>query len=178
MKKIGTVLLIDDDTICNYLNQQVLEEMQIFRRIVCLTDCEEVLTYLEKAFAATPEAHDLLPDLIFLDLNMPGLDGFQVLDQLNAMSGNKELSIKRVVILSSSMLRMDQDRAIKYGIFDYLVKPLTKTKVKRVIERFLQSQPSDAASRQKSLNPHELKDRPAAERPAAESRKKKKEQKD
>lgn len=178
MKKLGTVLLIDDDNICNYLNQQILEGMQVFRSIVCLTDYEEVLAYLQKAFASTAEAPELRPDLIFLDLNMPGLDGFQVLQQLNAMSGSKDLSKKRVVILSSSMLRMDQDRAIKYGIFDYLVKPLTKTKVKRVIERFLQNQPSDSASRKKSLNPHELTDRPSAARPSAESRRKKREQED
>lgn len=167
MKKLGTILLIDDDRICSYLNQQLLEEMQIFDSVVCLNDGQEVLDYLQKAFASRTEIGISRPALIFLDLNMPGLDGFQVLEELYKMDRE---SVKRIVILSSSMHPLDQERAGRYEIFDYLVKPLTQTKVLGVIDRFLQSQ-LHSANKQDLANSPAAKDRPPMEKPAGSAKK-------
>ena len=173
MKKLCTILLIDDDLICCYLNQQLLEEMQISDNIICFTNGEEALDYFERAYCSTTEDATILPDLIILDLNMPGLGGFQVLDQLNEMNESKALSLKKVIILSTSMHPMDQERARNYEVFDYLVKPLTETKIKKVIDRFLHSQQSGSKIQNQVSNPQVVKDRYPKEKPAAEGVKKK-----
>ena len=140
MEKLGTVLLIDDDAISCYLNQQLLLEMGVFSSIVCITNGLEALDYLKMVYPSTSEGASSCPDLVFLDLNMPGLNGFQVLDQLNEMCGSEAFVMNRVVILSTSMHPVDQERAGNYEVFDYLVKPLTETKIKGVIDHFLQLQ--------------------------------------
>jgi CheY-like chemotaxis protein len=173
MEKIKTILLIDDDTISSFLNQQTLEEMQIADHILCMSDSREALEYLEKGNASATAGAGIAPDLILLDLNMPGLDGFQVLDQLNKMGGSRGQLVERVVILSTSLHPLDKERATQYNIFDYLVKPLTKTKIKRVIDRFLQSQQPKSKKHITEANPQKFSNRPPVERPAAESNKKK-----
>lgn len=172
MEKLGTILLIDDDAISCYLNQQLLLEMGIFNSIVCITDGQEALEYLKMVYPSASEGVNDCPDLIFLDLNMPGLDGFQVMDQLSEMGGSKGLVIKRVVILSTSMHPVDQERAGKHEVFDYLVKPLTETKLKGVIDHFLQSQVPGSKNQNKLADPQIAKDRLPIKRSSAERVKK------
>lgn len=173
MEKLGAILLIDDDTICSYLNQQLLEEMQMIDSIICLNDGQEALDYLKKANASKTEVATIRPDLIFMDLNMPGLDGFQVLDQLSEIGGSNGLIVKRVVILSTSMHPVDQERVSKYDVFDYLVKPFTETKIKGVIDRFLESQQPHPKFQNKAANLQTVKDRHPVEKPVAEGIEKK-----
>ena len=173
MEKLGTVLLIDDDAISCYLNQQLLLETGIFNSIVCITDSQEALDYLKMVCPPTSGGVVNCPDLIFLDLNMPGLDGFQVMDQLNKMGGSEGLVMSRVVILSTSMHPVDQERAGNYDVFDYLVKPLTETKIKGVIDHFLHSQVPGPKNQDKIADPQKIKDRSPVKRPAAERVKKK-----
>lgn len=172
MKKLSTVLLIDDDAISSYLNQQLLEEMENIDNIICFTNGQEALDYLKIAYASPGDGGSIFPDLIFLDLNMPGLDGFQVMDQLNELGGNEGLVMNRVVILSTSMHPVDQVRAGNYAVFDYLVKPLTETKIKGVIDYFLQSQVPGSKNRNKIADPQMAVDRPPIKRPTAERIKK------
>lgn len=160
MEKLGTILLIDDDLICCYFNRQILKEMGVVQNTVCLNDGQEALDYLERVYASSTTDAALRPALIFLDLNMSGLDGFQVLDHLNEMGGGEDLVVERVVILSTSMHPSDQERASGYDVFDYLVKPLTETKVKGVIDRFLQSQQLNSKTQNKEPAPRVVKDRP------------------
>lgn len=181
MNGLGTILLIDDDTICSYLNQQLLEEVQVAERIVCLSSGQAALDYLKKAnaFGGAYKSKQaaILPDLIFLDISMPGMDGFDVLDCLMNAGGSRGFSAKRVIMLSTSMHPVDQKRASNYDVFDYLVKPLTETKIKSVIDRFLQSLQQEANDQVKTPNPLEVKDRPPVERSGAAILKKKQKEK-
>ena len=177
MEKLGTVLLIDDDAISSYLNQRLLEEMDIFDSIVCIIDGQEALDYLKMACAFQREGGPVIPDLIFLDLNMPGLGGFQVLDQLNEVCGSEALIMNRVVILSTSMHPVDQEKAGNYDVFDYLVKPLTEIKIKGVVDHFLQSKVTGLKNQNKITDPQKIKDRLPIKRPVAERIKKKSERK-
>jgi CheY-like chemotaxis protein len=66
------------------------------------------------------------PDLIILDLRMPRMDGFQLLEILNKYETSASIP---VVILSGSTAPMDIDRAICLGISDYLIKPISPRKL-------------------------------------------------
>lgn len=66
-------------------------------------------------------AQDIRPDLILLDINLPGLDGFQV---MSALSGDDATRTIPVVAVTANASASDRSRGAKAGFFDYLIKPL------------------------------------------------------
>ncbi|OHX68480.1 response regulator [Flammeovirga pacifica] len=67
-------------------------------------------------------------NILFLDLNMPGMDGWQVLDEL--LKSSKTYSYEKVFILSSSIHPKDKERALIHPLVtDYIEKPLSKSKI-------------------------------------------------
>ena len=66
------------------------------------------------------------PDLIILDLRMPRMDGFQLLEILKKYETSASIP---VIVLSGSTAPMDIDRAIRLGISDYLIKPISPRKL-------------------------------------------------
>lgn len=77
------------------------------------------------------------PDLLLLDLIMPGLDGFGVLEQLRGTDGLKDL---RVIVASNLSQDIDKDKVAKYNVFDYYVKSdISITEMIERIRRALQA---------------------------------------
>jgi CheY-like chemotaxis protein len=75
------------------------------------------------------------PDVVFLDIKMPGLDGFDFLDKLKSLAPSKNI---KVVMLTSSLRPEDKLRAFSYkAVVDYLEKPLTPEKVQMVATTYL-----------------------------------------
>jgi DNA-binding response OmpR family regulator len=68
------------------------------------------------------KAGDLSPDIIFLDIRLPKLDGFQVLEKLRTQSGTKDIP---VIILSNYSEKDLVDRGLKLGAHEYLIKAHT-----------------------------------------------------
>jgi CheY-like chemotaxis protein len=83
---------------------------------------QDALDYLFCRGQYTGRESQLLPDLVLLDLKMPGIDGFEVLRQIKSTTGLKRLP---VIILTSS--KEEGDRAMSYdnGANSYLVKPVS-----------------------------------------------------
>lgn len=141
MKRLKAVLLIDADYISNKrpplrLNKQILEELKIIEQVFCISDHISALVYLARA-TATPENREKhLPDIIFLDLDMPGMKGFDFLQRLKETPGCEDLAT-HTVLLTSSMDEAERIRRGACGIHAYVVKPLTKTKAKKIVDSFL-----------------------------------------
>lgn len=110
-----TIMLVDDSSICNLLMKKVLSRLPIAIEIQDFTD--PVV-----AFAQLPQ---LNPGLIFLDLNMPELDGWGFLEKM------KEAGLtNRVIILSSSTSDRDRMRCDEFSnVLAYHTKPLTHSMV-------------------------------------------------
>jgi CheY-like chemotaxis protein len=95
-----------------------------FNNITAVTDGKQALDSLKK---------ENCPNLIFLDINMPVMDGFSFLTQ-----AVKEMLCMRmnVVILTSSSRQKDKDQASQFSnVVDYIEKPLNKDKVLQVLEK-------------------------------------------
>jgi CheY-like chemotaxis protein len=131
-KRLKNIVLIDDDAICSWLNKTLLESMDLALHITCLSTGREALDYLTQA--AGPEADQPLPDLIFLDLQLPDMNGFSILEKLQRIKGCENLSQERIIMLTTSMHLRDLGRANAAPLLGYLVKPLTPTKVMEVFK--------------------------------------------
>lgn len=133
LKKIKNILLVDDDEIANYLHQLLLEELNISDHILTAYNGEDALSIIkENCHPDSPSFNDC-PQVIFLDLNMPGMNGFEFLEEFekeNFLANNNV----RIIIVTSSNNQQDMQKAQSYRINGYVNKPLTEEKVKQVLE--------------------------------------------
>ena len=105
------VLLIDDEYISNFINKKLIENIDDSIHTIEFNDPEEAFNKL----------HCIKPDLVFLDINMPVMNGW---DFLNKME-EEEMDYK-VVILTSSVNTIDRRMAMKYeNVIGFVEKPAT-----------------------------------------------------
>lgn len=137
MKKLKAILLIDDDTVFTWLTKTLLDDMEVVERVDLFNDPELALDYLVKLASTQDRLEKYCPDIIFLDIKMPILNGFDFLDRVQMIKGF-ELVYKRIVVLSSSVLEMDISKALSYGVHSYQMKPLTESTIRDIINTFQQ----------------------------------------
>lgn len=112
----GQILLVDDDADAHFLLKRQIAKLGLPLSFMTALDGDEAVDYLEKAEAAG----GVLPFLVFLDVKMPGMGGFEVLDW---MRERELLGRMSVVMLSSSDDPRDVSRAMSLGAHSYLTKP-------------------------------------------------------
>ncbi len=118
MKK-NHILLIDDNEIDNYINNHIVKENGIAEKISVKNSALDALSYLKSI-----ENEEVFPDLIFLDISMPKMDGFGFLEEFIKFPKAKEKKCF-VVMLTSSNNPEDRTKAMNYDVvIDYFVKPL------------------------------------------------------
>ena len=137
MKKIKSILLIDDDTISSWLNQTLLERSGLVETIDVISDGQSALDFLQQCSSGPFQPTPSCPDLILLDLDMPVVNGFDVLEEMQKSEKNAWLISDRIIVLTTTINPKDLEKAKAYHIHDFLVKPLTETKIKTVLERFI-----------------------------------------
>jgi two-component system nitrate/nitrite response regulator NarL len=105
------VLLVDDEYISNFVNKKLIAHIDASVNTIAFNDPEEAFDNLDY----------IKPDLIFLDINMPVMNGWGFLDKMAA-----EAKDYKVVILTSSVNSIDYKRAVKYmNVIGYVEKPAT-----------------------------------------------------
>jgi CheY-like chemotaxis protein len=142
MKHIDKILIVDDDETSTFLVKILLENMKIASQIVTATNGKEALDYIDahclrvnNSDAETSEKPlkaTFCPELIFLDINMPIMNGFEFLEECRQKQCFKEHQVK-VVMLTSSASGKDLEQAKAFQVAEYIVKPLTKEKVLKLI---------------------------------------------
>ncbi len=119
-EKIATVLLAEDDPNDAFLVQRAFKKAQLPHHIVHVLDGQQAIDYLSGVLRYDSRVEHPLPDLLLLDLKMPRLTGFEVLQWLRDRSEFKGL---RAVVLSSSEHEQDVAEARALGAVDYFRKP-------------------------------------------------------
>lgn len=127
-KRLKGILLVDDDFITNHLNSELIREMNIASNVVVCYSGEDAIDYLRKYHGV--ETGEKSIDMIFLDINMPGMDGFEFLEMLEKMKILKDVD---VVLVTTSDNQRDLRKAEQFKIKGYLNKPLTEEKIDSVI---------------------------------------------
>lgn len=123
-KKYKTIMLIDDNEIDNLINQKIVEASNICENIFSHTGGKSAIEFLKNMEKIT-SAIEALPEVIFLDIDMPLMDGFQFLDEFEALTDSTKTHCK-IVMLTSSINPQDFNRSKKYeNVKLYLNKPLS-----------------------------------------------------
>jgi CheY-like chemotaxis protein len=124
--KYSSTMLIDDSEIDNFINQKMMEGYAFADHIYVHTSGKSALEFISNIQALGPEGKKLIPEVIFLDINMPILDGFQFVNEfekLSAAAGSKS----KIYILTSSINPADIEKSKRLSaVTGYFSKPLTK----------------------------------------------------
>lgn len=126
MGKLGLVMLVDDNDTDNFISKRIIEITNFADDVIVKNSGKSALDYLEE----NKETPDTLPEIIFLDINMPIVDGFVFLYEYEKF--NNEIKDKcRVIILSSSDNKRDIDKIVNN---DYVIKFVTKPLTEKTLE--------------------------------------------
>ncbi len=119
MARCAPILVAEDEETDVLLLRIALKKASVPVELIVARDGQEVVDYLDPAVPPPGNGHTF-PGLLLLDLKMPRMSGFEVLEWLEDRSAFKNLP---VVVLSSSTHESDMRRAREMGACDYLVKP-------------------------------------------------------
>ncbi len=128
MKPERYILLVDDDPDEHLLFQDALKELKDAPRLAYARDGQQLMQQLEADRAE-------LPAIIFLDLNMPRMNGFECLQEIRKSA---KLNHIPVVIFSTTSQSQAIDKVYEQGANYYIRKPNTFAMLKEVIERMLE----------------------------------------
>ena len=122
MARFEQVLLVDDNEIDNFINERIISSSGFSANVTVKFSADAALEYL-KEVANDPGR---IPNVIFLDLNMPVKDGFGFLEDYNNIDDAVKAKAK-VIVLSSSISPDDINRAsVNPHVYKYLNKPLSE----------------------------------------------------
>lgn len=136
-ESLDLVMLIDDDNTTNYLNERLLKEMRVSKKIVVMKNGKEAIDYLKAA--ATGGNGVKSPDLIFLDIKMPVMDGFSFLEayQKEGLDMTDQVII---LMLTSSASFYDLERLRNYNkVKQHFSKALTRHDVREIMREYFSS---------------------------------------
>jgi CheY-like chemotaxis protein len=129
------ILLVDDDEATNFLNKRVILKSEITTEVHVANNGQEALEYLTD----TNGGSRTLPQagLVFLDINMPGMDGWEFLEEYEKLPEEQTRRIK-VLILTTSNNPDEEKRAVDIPeVKGFIQKPLTPEKLERAINVYV-----------------------------------------
>jgi CheY-like chemotaxis protein len=126
--QLNCILLIDDDEPTNFLNKMTLEQSGCTRQIRIAQSGQEALDYLRHAAYR--------PDLIFLDINMPAMDGWEFLDRYRGLPADRKADI--VLIMLTTSLNPDDEERTKAipEVAGFENKPLNLGQLDNLLKKY------------------------------------------
>jgi len=131
LEKWSCVMLIDDNEADNFLHEVAIREADCADDIVVFDMAEEALESLEKGAVS--------PEVVFLDLNMPGMDGWEFLEVYRRLPKDRRKAVV-IMMLTASSNPKDRERAVEqYEVTGFSNKPLTKDMCLEIMAKFFPS---------------------------------------
>lgn len=132
LRKRPLIGILDDDKIYQFTLTRVINDTKQAERIITFSDGEKAIQYLTDNKAT----NENIPDVIFLDVKMPVMDGWQFIEEYASIK--TEIKKKVVIFMwSSSVNPIDIERASKINeISKYIIKPMKLEEIKRFFDDF------------------------------------------
>jgi CheY-like chemotaxis protein len=133
-KKLSSVLLIDDNPDDNWYHKKVIEDARIAGQISVIDDSRKALQWWKEGFVNLLQ----FPELIFVDINMPAYNGFELLELIRELPDpGKQLQRVKIFMLTGSINPEDRQRAdteFKDIITGFQTKPLSAKNLEEILE--------------------------------------------
>jgi len=120
---IDTIMMIDDDEATNFLHEIIINDAECCNNLVIVDDAQKALEMLKE---------DVQPNLLFLDINMPRMNGWEFLNIFEKIKKEKNLQVK-VIIFSTSLNPLDKEKALEYENVRFMSKPLTESLLEEIV---------------------------------------------
>ncbi len=132
MKKLNSILLIDDNVDDNFFHVREIKKYNTAIEVTTKSSAVDALAYLQ----SLKDGGEEFPNLLFLDINMPSMNGWEFLQEYN--NNNQDAAGAVVIImLTTSSNPDDEAKAKSWSIVtDYKTKPLTKKLLEEIIEQY------------------------------------------
>lgn len=133
-KGLDTILLIDDDEATNYYNAAVINKLNLGIETKITYGAQEALNYLTERKDSTDKHSNPKPGIILLDINMPGMSGWDFLQEYDKLKESQQAKFV-IAMLTTSLNPDDKDKAEDIDdIKDFLHKPLSEAQVLKIID--------------------------------------------
>lgn len=133
MQKLRWVLLIDDDPITNFINQDLLKKSGLCTEVKVAHNGREGLDFVQNSI----DQKENLPAVIFLDINMPVMDGFEFLEKFQELKFTDKEKVVIIMLTTSTHIK-DMGKLFNSGNSDFLSKPLNPDKLMKVYTKYFQ----------------------------------------
>lgn len=136
MNKLNCILIVDDNPTDNEFHTLAIKEAEVCNHVKVATNGEMALDYLKKSGDPIYSEAFPAPGIIYLDINMPGMNGFDFLEEYKKLC--PEIKAKALFIMLTVSLSPDDERKAKsYNeVSEFNFKPLTAVKIRETVERF------------------------------------------
>ena len=131
-KQLKCIMLVDDNHNDNFFHEREIKKNNSATIVITKNTGLEALEYLK----SKKDNKNLKPDLIFLDINMPGMNGWEFLQEYNQL--NKELHSQVIIIMLTTYDYTDDEARSKAWSFisDFTIKPITNKIMEDVISKY------------------------------------------
>lgn len=131
-RKVNCILLIDDNAADNFFHDRVIKRAGAANTVISVQSAKKGLEYIQSK-DHHPDAH---PDLVFLDINMPGMNGWEFLDEYAKLDEDLRRN-EIIVMLTTSTNPDDREKASTIeNVTGFLTKPLSEEMLEDIMNRY------------------------------------------
>ncbi len=124
--KYDRILLVDDMELDNFVNKKLMTIHHFAKKIYVCTSGKGAFEFLENLVSTNVHLENY-PQVIFVDINMPLMNGYQFIELMNKQFQNLNMPQPRLVVLTSSVFQSDRQQAMALSDdISFMIKPLTK----------------------------------------------------